>query len=166
VLLQDGQPMLADFGIALAVAQAGGTRITETGLSLGTPHSMSPEQATGEVDVVLQGSVRRAGERMRVSVQLTDAKQGVEMWSQTYDRDTKDAFAVQGSITHATVRQLSLSLGSGALAATRTGRTAPRGTRLYRRSLAKDPSYTCSRWTWCLAVSCRTNRSPSIHRRS
>jgi eukaryotic-like serine/threonine-protein kinase len=48
ILLQSGQPLVADFGIALAVSQAGGTRLTETGLSLGTPHYMSPEQATGD----------------------------------------------------------------------------------------------------------------------
>ena len=48
VLLHDGQPMVADFGIALAVSQAGGHRLTETGLSLGTPYYMSPEQAEGE----------------------------------------------------------------------------------------------------------------------
>ena len=87
------------------------------------------------VDVVLQGSVRRAGDRMRVSVQLTDAKQGVELWSQTYERDTKDAFAVQDSITQATVSQLSLSLGAGGLAATRAGRTAnPDAHDLYLRA--------------------------------
>jgi eukaryotic-like serine/threonine-protein kinase len=48
VLLQDGQALVADFGIALAVTAAGGNRMTETGLSLGTPGYMSPEQATGE----------------------------------------------------------------------------------------------------------------------
>ena len=48
ILLQAGQPVIADFGIALAVANAGGSRITETGLSLGTPHYMSPEQASGD----------------------------------------------------------------------------------------------------------------------
>jgi serine/threonine-protein kinase len=48
ILLQHGQPVIADFGIALAVSKAGGARITQTGLSLGTPQYMSPEQATGD----------------------------------------------------------------------------------------------------------------------
>jgi serine/threonine-protein kinase len=48
ILLQDGQPVVSDFGIALAVTNAGGTRVTQTGLSLGTPAYMSPEQATGD----------------------------------------------------------------------------------------------------------------------
>jgi eukaryotic-like serine/threonine-protein kinase len=48
ILLQGGHALVADFGIALAVQQAGGTRITQTGLSLGTPQYMAPEQAMGE----------------------------------------------------------------------------------------------------------------------
>ncbi len=48
VLLQSGQALVADFGIALAVSHAGATRLTETGLSLGTPQYMSPEQAMGD----------------------------------------------------------------------------------------------------------------------
>src|ERR1041385_1583835 len=48
ILLHDGRAMVMDFGIALAVSAAAGGRMTETGLSLGTPHYMSPEQATAE----------------------------------------------------------------------------------------------------------------------
>jgi hypothetical protein len=48
ILLFEGEAMLADFGIALAVREAGGNRLTESGLSLGTPQYMSPEQATGD----------------------------------------------------------------------------------------------------------------------
>ena len=48
ILLQHGEPLVADFGIALAVSNAGGARVTQTGISLGTPQYMSPEQATGD----------------------------------------------------------------------------------------------------------------------
>jgi len=51
ILLHAGEPVVADFGIALAISHAGGARITQTGLSLGTPQYMSPEQATGDRDV-------------------------------------------------------------------------------------------------------------------
>ena len=61
VLMHDGQPLVADFGIALAVSQAGGGRLTETGLSLGTPYYMSPEQATADRDPGAQSDVYSLG---------------------------------------------------------------------------------------------------------
>ncbi len=120
-------------------------------------------QALG-VATVLQGSVRRAGGRLRVNVQLTDASERVELWSQSYDADVKDVFAVQDSITQATVSQLALQLGGDDLAAVRAGRTVNteahdlylrgrvlageqtpsalrRALDYYREALAKDPDY-------------------------
>ncbi|HET7040579.1 MAG TPA: protein kinase, partial [Gemmatimonadales bacterium] len=57
ILLHDGRPMVADFGIALALSAAAGGRMTETGLSLGTPHYMSPEQATAEREITGRSDV-------------------------------------------------------------------------------------------------------------
>ena len=57
ILLHDGRAMVMDFGIALAVSAAAGGRMTETGLSLGTPHYMSPEQATADKDITARSDV-------------------------------------------------------------------------------------------------------------
>jgi serine/threonine-protein kinase len=61
ILLANGRPMVADFGIALAVSAAAGGRMTETGLSLGTPHYMSPEQATAEKEISARSDVYSLG---------------------------------------------------------------------------------------------------------
>ena len=64
ILLQAGKPMISDFGIALAVSAGGGQRLTETGLSLGTPHYMSPEQATGDQTVGAATDIYALGRRI------------------------------------------------------------------------------------------------------
>jgi len=61
ILLHEGRPMVADFGIALAVSAAAGGRLTETGLSLGTPHYMSPEQATAEREITGRSDIYSLG---------------------------------------------------------------------------------------------------------
>ncbi len=61
ILLQDGHALVADFGIALAVQTAGGQRMTQTGLSLGTPQYMSPEQAMGERTIDARSDIYALG---------------------------------------------------------------------------------------------------------
>ena len=61
ILLHDGRALIADFGIALAASKAGGSRMTETGMSLGTPTYMSPEQAMGEREITARSDVYALG---------------------------------------------------------------------------------------------------------
>ncbi|HEX6406833.1 MAG TPA: protein kinase [Gemmatimonadales bacterium] len=61
ILLHDGQALVADFGIALAASKASGARMTETGMSLGTPHYMSPEQAMGDREITPRSDVYAVG---------------------------------------------------------------------------------------------------------
>ena len=61
ILLHEGEAFLTDFGIALAVTEAGGDRLTGTGLSLGTPSYMSPEQAAGERNMDARSDIYALG---------------------------------------------------------------------------------------------------------
>src|SRR5881227_2112507 len=62
------------------------------------------------VGFVLEGSVRKAGARVRVTGQLIDSKGGGHLWAERYDRDLNDIFAIQDEITHAIVEQLKVKL--------------------------------------------------------
>jgi TolB-like protein len=62
---------------------------------------------------VLEGSVRRAGNRVRVTVQLVDAVNGFQVWSERYDRELEDIFELQDDIARAITERLKVSLGAG-----------------------------------------------------
>jgi serine/threonine-protein kinase len=117
------------------------------------------------VRTVLQGSVRRAGNRVRVTVQLMNAREGTQLWSERYDRDLDDIFAIQDEIARGIVEQLKVTLGlehsTARLVAPPTddleayqlylrGREAAhvrspaslrRAREYFRQALARDPNY-------------------------
>ena len=62
------------------------------------------------VGTILEGSVRRAGERVRITAQLIEADSDSHLWSETYDREMKDVFAIQDDIAQSIVRALQVTL--------------------------------------------------------
>lgn len=62
---------------------------------------------------ILEGSIRKAGERVRITVQLVKAADGFHLWSETYDRNLTDIFAIQDEIAKAVAKALSITLGVG-----------------------------------------------------
>ena len=62
------------------------------------------------VAAVLEGSVRKAGERVRITAQLINAVTGYHLWSETYDRDLKDIFALQSEIASAVATAMKVTL--------------------------------------------------------
>jgi TolB-like protein/tetratricopeptide (TPR) repeat protein len=116
------------------------------------------------VETVLQGSVRRDGDRIRVTAQLVKVADGYHLWSRTFDRDIADLFAVQDEIAGAVVQALRVRLLSGLAPSSLLHRTsnpevytlyllgrqldredrvedAQRAVAAYRQALALDPTY-------------------------
>jgi TolB-like protein/Flp pilus assembly protein TadD len=62
---------------------------------------------------LLEGSVRKSGDRLRITVQLTDTEDGYPLWSETYDRRTGDVFAIQEEIARSVALALEVTLGAG-----------------------------------------------------
>jgi serine/threonine-protein kinase len=75
---------------------------------------------TLHVQAVLEGTVRRAGNKLRVSAQLTNVTDGLALWSDTYERDAKDVFQVQDDIAKSIADALQLRLGARAAAVSST----------------------------------------------
>ena len=118
------------------------------------------------VSAVLEGSVRRAGNRIRVSVQLVDVTNGFQLWSERYDREMADIFDVQDEIARAIVEKLAVTLagsGSARLVKQATqnlqayelylrgralllkrGKSVAEGTDCFRRAVELDPSFAAA----------------------
>ena len=77
-----------------------------------------------KVDAVLDGSVRQSGSRMRVTAQLVGVKDGYQLWSQTFDREVADVFAVQDEIARAVAQALRVKLTPGRAVAAAERRTS------------------------------------------
>src|SRR5205823_6544049 len=109
------------------------------------------------------GSVRRAGDRVRITAQLSDVTSGFQLWSERYDRELKDIFDVQDEIAKAIAERLRVSLAGGEdnrlveQATThieayelylkgralldRRGASVPAGLDLFRKAVELDPDY-------------------------
>jgi len=115
-----------------------------------------------QVRHVLEGSVRRAGQRVRITAQLVDATDGYHMWSERYDREIEDVFAVQDEIATAIAAKLKTALNVGAAAKAQRatasieayeaylkgrallylrGESIREGMQLMERALELDPEY-------------------------
>jgi TolB-like protein/tetratricopeptide (TPR) repeat protein len=87
------------------------------------------------VRMVLEGSVRKQGDQVRITAQLIDASTGFHVWSKTYDRKLEDIFAIQDEIAQAIGEQLKVTIGGGANAAGH-GTTNLEAHDLYLRGIA------------------------------
>jgi serine/threonine-protein kinase len=102
--------------LTTALTKVPGLRLAATSSAFSYRHTTAKVPDIGKalgVASVLQGRVRREGARMRVSAQLSSASDGVVLWSQSYEREVKDVFAVQDEITRDIVSALRVTLAVG-----------------------------------------------------
>jgi TolB-like protein len=97
------------------------------------------------VEKVLMGGVRKSGNRIRITVQLVDATTGYSVWSERYDRELRDVFAVQDEITRAVVEQLKIKL-FGDQAQPRPDGDDTEAYQLYLKGLFHFRRYTGAGW--------------------
>jgi TolB-like protein/Tfp pilus assembly protein PilF len=105
-----------------ALSQVSGLQVAARSSSFffkGKGTELSEIAAKLRVSTVLEGSVRRAGNRVRVTVQLVDAANGFHLWSERYDRQMEDIFEVQDEIARAIAERLTATLGAGVKQTTR-----------------------------------------------
>jgi len=100
------------------------------------------------VNAVLEGSVRKAGNKLRITAQLINVTDGFHLWSETYDRDMKDILAVQGDVAQRVVQALQVQLGvDEARALAKKPTENPEAHRLYLLGRYHFAKFTRAGWT-------------------
>jgi len=153
--------------IMIALGKVKGLRVVSRTSAFRFKSDEADIEEVGEklgVSTLLDGSVRKMGERLRISVELIDAADGFRLWSERYERDIRDVFAVQDEIARRVVEALQLTLSAGERDALRKTSTRDinafdyylRGRKffykynkrgiafareLFERAIASDPAY-------------------------
>ena len=89
----------------------------------GSSPQIDQSPITGNPRYLLEGSVRKAGNRVRINAQLSDATSGRHLWAERYDRQLDDIFAVQDDITHQITVEMRVHLSEGEKVRVLAGRT-------------------------------------------
>jgi TolB-like protein len=139
-----------------------------------------------KVEHVLEGSVRKAGSRLRITAQLIEARNGYHLWSDTYDRELEDVFAIQDEISNAIADALRTQLGLADMASPAASR-ATANTSAYEaflkgralinqrgnaaiteaveeleRSIRLDPNYAPARAQLAIGIALLANTNPGV----
>ena len=113
-----------------------------------------------KVSTVLEGSVRKMGNRLRITAELVNVADGYHLWSERYDREIEDVFAIQDDISQAIVKALRVILVKARRRRSRTSRG-----RIFRPttiiSAAASSSISCAAAAWSTPGRCSTRRSKS-----
>ena len=100
------------------------------------------------VNAVLEGSVRKVGDKLRITAQLINVADGFHLWSETYDRDMKDILAVQSDVARRVVEALQVQLGvEEARALTKKPTENPEAHRVYLLGRYHFAKFTRAGWT-------------------
>jgi TolB-like protein len=121
------------------LAQIAGLRVIARTSSFAFKGESQDLRAVGQalgVGHLLEGSVRKSGDRLRIVAQLIDASDGSHLWSESYDRDLTDVFAIQEEIAAAVADALSVTLGVGAARDRARGTDSAEAYDLYLRGVS------------------------------
>jgi serine/threonine-protein kinase len=131
--------------ISTQLTQVRALRVTSRAATRAFRGNTRPTREVGQelgVGTLLEGTVRRAGNRVRISAQLVDARTDQQLWAETYDRDVRDVLDVQRDVASKVVAALALQLVDVQGARVRRGATSnPEAYEFYLRGLAKEDEF-------------------------